>query len=120
PDLREAVRDLPAEHAIQISRLTDRKQQEELVARAPQLTYKQVRAAVDRLRCDADLSVDDALSRTDAGDVAFDEQLAILGDLCRQLVRLILLLHGDAERRRCAAPALADLRSAIDDVLEAA
>jgi len=122
PELHDAVRDLPAEHAVQISRLPDSERQAELVARAPELTHSEVHRAVARLREDADLTVDEALApAADASQsVAFDEQLLVLGDLCRQLVRLILLIRDDADRRAAAAPALSDLRSTIDELLEAA
>ena len=123
PDLHDAVRELPAEHAIQISRLSDRRQQADLVARAGDLTHREVHAAVERLRAEPDLTVEQALAKDPepaAEGLAFDEQLVVLGDLCRQIVRLILILRDDPDRLPAATSALADLRSAIDTLLEAA
>jgi ParB/RepB/Spo0J family partition protein len=121
PELLEAVRELPTDHAVQISRLPDRARQEELIARAPELTQRQVRVVVERLRMEPDLSVDEALGSLPPSEKAgFDDRLKVLGDLCRQLMRLLLILRDDAERRRKATPALADLRRALDELLEAA
>jgi len=61
-DVQEQVRALPAEHAIQISRLGDRERQIELAAHARELTHDQVRAAVERLRRDPDLAVEAAVA----------------------------------------------------------
>ena len=125
PELRDAVRELPAEHAIQISRLPDRERQAELIERTPELTHRQVHDAVERLRKDPELGVEEALSQPAGAagdDVAFDAQLASLADLCRQLVRLIVILQrqADADRRTSAERALVELRSTIDDFMEAA
>lgn len=54
-ELQEDVRQLPAEHAIQISRLAGRERHEELIRHAPELTHRQVRDAVERLRRDPEL-----------------------------------------------------------------
>lgn len=124
PELRDAVRALPAEHAIQIARLSDTRQQAELVARAADLNHREVHNAVERLRADAGLSVEEALARDDdaaqPADVGFDQQLSTLGDLCRQLVRLMLILRADLNRLRAATPALSEVRTAIDELLGAA
>jgi len=117
----EAVRNLPTDHAVLISRLPDRVQQEELIARAPELTQRQVRVAVERLRMEPQLRLEAALaSGRPSEKPAFDDRLIVLGDLCHQLMRLLLILRDDAERRRKATPALADLRRALDEMLEAA
>jgi hypothetical protein len=93
--LQDALRPLPAQHAIQIARLDDPAQQAVLVERAPDLTHRQVQQVVERLRCDPDITVDAALtgpaveSKQQADPVAFEVQLSRIGDLCRQLVRLL-------------------------------
>ena len=93
--LQDELRPLPAQHAIQIARLDDPAQQAALVERAANLTHRQVQLAVERLRCDPDITVDAALTgpadRTtqQADPVAFEVQLSRIGDLCRQLVRML-------------------------------
>ncbi len=62
----DLVRPLPQEHAIQISRLADKKQRTELIERAAELTYRDVRRAVDRLLSNPELKVDDALTEDTA------------------------------------------------------
>ena len=96
PELLGELRELPAEHAIQISRLRDAAQQAELVQRARELTHRQVHRVVDRLLNDPDLDVA-KLVETElhadkeavAAPLAFDHQLQLLADLCRQLVRAL-------------------------------
>jgi len=87
----DLVRPLPQEHAIQISRLADKKQRTELIERAAELTYRGVRRAVDRLLSNPELKVDDALAADTAmsGPTTFDSRLAVIADLCRQLVRTL-------------------------------
>ena len=125
-ELQEAVRDLPAEHAIQISRLQDRAQQAELAERAHWLTHRQVHDAVERLREDRTLTVDAALAPSTAviakTGSAFEQQMATLGDLCRQLVRMLSILrpHLDSDQRVTVVDALADVRRSIDEFLGAA
>ena len=87
----DLVRPLPQEHAIQISRLADKKQRTELIERAEELTYRDVRRAVDRLLSNPELKVDDALTVDAAisGPITFESRLAMIADLCRQLVRTL-------------------------------
>jgi ParB/RepB/Spo0J family partition protein len=82
PELLDELRELPAEHAIQISRLRDAHLQAELVQRARELTHRQVHRVVDRLLRDPDLDVAKLVEtelRADREAVAdpltFDEQL---------------------------------------------
>ena len=129
PDLLEEARTLPAEHAIQIAKLEGRERQVEMLQRSRELglTCSQVQDTVDHLRNDQTLSVDDAIAAATSmpeqpAVLAFDQQLASLGDLCRQLVRLLSNLPGlvAPEERGDMAAALSDLRVHIDDFLEAA
>ena len=119
-EAQEAVRSLPAEHAIQLSRLVDDERQAELVELAPELTHREVKDAVERLRADRDLAVSDALTPTRARKADVDDELAVLADLCRQLLRLLdgLRIHPDVHA--AAVAALRDLRGAIDEFEEAA
>jgi Spy/CpxP family protein refolding chaperone len=132
-DLQDQVRELPAEHAIQISRLEDREQQEGLVQRGSQLTHLQVRAAVNRLRQNPELTVDQALKQDQppssegegltaaghAGDpLEFHTQLAALADVGRQLVRRLGYLRRlrlTDEERDQVRDLLADLRRATQE-----
>jgi len=87
----ERVRPLPQEHAVQISRLPDKKQRTELIKLAAELTYREVRRAVDRLLSNPELKVSDSLT-ADAGApdlITFESRLAVIADLCRQLVRTL-------------------------------
>ena len=118
--LQDKLRALPAEHAIQIARLDDPVRQTALVARAGNLTHRQVHQAVDRLRRDPGITVDAAVSPTDEpaqseDPLAFDVQLVRIGDLCRQLVRLLINLDRrlNAAERGQVRNALADLRLAM-------
>ncbi len=125
-DLQEAVRALPAEHAIQISRLADdRARQVELIGRAHELTHRQVHEAVERLRADPNLPVVEALGPqlpAPRDDNPKDSRLRLLADLCRQLVRLISIVRAEAgdEARTAALAAFADLRQAMDEFSEPA
>ncbi len=125
PDLQEEVRNLPAEHAIQISRLDDPQRQAELVRRARTLTHREVHVAVERLRRDRDLTVEAALREVEdveeASDpLAPDVQLLRITDLCRQLVRTLANLRGrlSTRERECVVGVLADLRGALDTFQE--
>jgi hypothetical protein len=92
PDEQERVRPLPQEHAAQISRLPDRAVRDELIGRAPKLTHREIRRAVDRLLSDRELDVDTALAPEAPADpepVAFEGRLEVIADLCRQLARAI-------------------------------
>jgi ParB-like chromosome segregation protein Spo0J len=119
PELQEEVRRLPAEHAIQISRLPDRERQAELVARATDLTHDQVHAAVDRLRQDPDLTVSAALAVPEVGEkggpAGFNDPLADLADLGRQLLRTLANLRArlSVQERRQVSAVLAGIRQAI-------
>jgi hypothetical protein len=99
----DRVRELPAEHAIQISRLPDARRQAELVARAGGLGHDEVHRAVMRLRVDPQLTVEAALTAPGPEPVAtpqhlsLDGQLAELADLCRQLVRRLRRLASELE-----------------------
>ena len=129
PELLDQARALPAEHAIQIAKLEGHERQAQLLQRSRELglTCHQVQGSVDRLRDDKALSVDDAVagaSRPVPGQLdllAFDHQLLNLGDLCRQLVRLLTNLRnhlGEPQERRAFDAALSDLRGQIDEFLE--
>jgi hypothetical protein len=112
PDILEEVRGLPAHHASLIARVTDPKRRAELVARAPQLSNRQLHAAIRRLRADHDLEVADALdgigpgNATDPDDpLRLEAQLTTLVDLCRQVVRILANLRqrvAGEERQRVA------------------
>jgi ParB/RepB/Spo0J family partition protein len=128
-DLLDEARALPGEHAIQIAKLDGRERQAEMLrqSRDLRLTCREVQDSVDRLRHDEALAVDDAIaaarSKPDEPAVlAFDHQLANLGDLCRQLVRLLANLRStvEPEERSDAEAALTDLRDHIDRFLEVA
>ncbi|HEY7202428.1 MAG TPA: ParB N-terminal domain-containing protein [Candidatus Dormibacteraeota bacterium] len=123
PDLQEEARQLPAEHAIQISRLKGEARQVELIRRAPELTHRQVRDAIDRLRRDPDLPVDQVLQvaaaeRKSPDPLSFEEQLDALADLCRQLTRRVGLLRSrlqPAQRDQVRA-LLQDLVQVVEDL----
>jgi ParB-like nuclease family protein len=120
PELPEQVRDLPAEHAIQISRLESGERQSALVERAPVLRHRQVQTAVDRLRRDPELTVEAALDgeeiEDEPGPLGFQAQLPMLADLCRQLARRLGYLRSrlSDEERDQVCGLLADLRQALD------
>jgi hypothetical protein len=118
--LQDALRPLPAQHAIQIARLDDPTQQAVLVERAPNLTHRQVQQAVERLRWDPDITVDAALtgpateSNQQVDPVAFEVQLSRIGDLCRQLVRLLNNLQ-----HRLTHPERTQIRDTLAGVYQA-
>ena len=96
PVLLDELRELPAEHAIQISRLQHADHQAELVQRARELTHRQVHRVVDHLLRNPDLDVANLVETELRGNRAapadpltFDEQLQVLADLCRQLARAL-------------------------------
>jgi ParB/RepB/Spo0J family partition protein len=114
-ELLEELRELPAEHAIQISRLPDADHQAELVQRARELTHRQVHRVVDRLLRDPDLDVAKLVETELCGDkepvvepLAFDEQLQVLADICRQLVRAL---------RNLGSTVSVDERTTVGDLL---
>gem|GEM_PF-2024204 len=112
PDILEEVRGLPAHHASLIARVADPKRRAELVGRAPQLSNRQLHAAVRRLRADDELEVADALDGITPGSASeptdplrLEAQLANLVDLCRQVVRILANLRprvAGEERQRVA------------------
>jgi hypothetical protein len=120
PELQEEVRDLPAAHAIQISRLRNDERQAALVERAPELTHRQVQTAVDRLRRDPELSGEVALEQErveeEPGPLGFQSQLPALADLCRQLARRLGYLRArlSTEERQQVCALLADLHQVLD------
>jgi ParB-like chromosome segregation protein Spo0J len=121
PELQDEVRTLPAEHAIQISRLEGGERQAELVERAPSLTHRQVQAAVDRLRTDPQLTVEEALEapgmvQEQSGPLEFEGQIALLADLCRQLTRRLGYLRArlTPPQQEQVLALLADLRLSLD------
>jgi ParB-like chromosome segregation protein Spo0J len=93
-ELQERLRRAPAEHAAQVSRLTDAAQQRELTDRLQDMTHDDLRVAVNRLLQNPAISVADAVenlaprSARGRDGAGFDEQLTRLVDLCRQLSRL--------------------------------
>lgn len=120
PDVQEQLRRLPAEHAIQISRLDDHEQQVQLAGRAAGLTHREVRQIVDAVRKDPDAELDKVLATSPAaparGPIAFTEQLQELEDLGRQLVRRLRLMpkqRTEAQTEALAAT-LANLRRHLE------
>jgi ParB/RepB/Spo0J family partition protein len=108
-ELQDRLRDAPAEHAAQVSRLADAAQQRELTDRLRDLTHDDLRVAVNRLLQDPMISVADAVEHLAPSSTrlregaALDEQLTRLVDLCRQLSRLARNLTPrltDSERDR--------------------
>jgi ParB-like chromosome segregation protein Spo0J len=93
-EVQERLRRAPAEHAAQVSRLTDAAQQRELTDRLQDLTHDDLRVAVNCLLQNPAISVADAVERLAPGSArvrdgaGLDEQLTRLVDLCRQLSRL--------------------------------
>ena len=91
-EVREAIRTLPAEHAVQVARVPDPEQQAALAVAAHSLAHDQLRQAVERLRRDPSLTVDVALAAPvvdTASPAAFTDQVRQLNDLCRQISRLV-------------------------------
>jgi ParB family chromosome partitioning protein len=124
PQVLQDINTLPAQHAPLIARIEDRERRAELAEQATHLTHRQLLAAVSRLRRDPDLPVAEAVvgHRPAPKDpLDLDALLARLADLCRQLERLVLILRkqADPERRAAVGTALAELRSSIDEFMEA-
>ena len=119
PEEQERVRPLHQEHAVQISRLADKEQRSEMIERAAELTYREVRRAVDRLLADRDLDVDGAV----AGEpnkpelLTFESRLAAIADLCRQLARALRNLTREitSEERELVSGLLAGLDRDLAD-----
>lgn len=92
PDVLAEANTLPANHAPLIAQVEDHVRRVELVEHAPYLTNRQLRAAVRRLRSDSNLTVEAALVKRpepEADRLAFETQLSLLADLCRQIFRLL-------------------------------
>ncbi|MDQ6877770.1 MAG: ParB N-terminal domain-containing protein [Candidatus Dormibacteraeota bacterium] len=124
PELLDELRELPAEHTIQISRLRDADHQAELVQRARELTHRQVHRVVDSLLRDPDLDVAKLVETELRGERAasadpltFDEQLQVLADLCRQLARALRNLTREitSEERDLVSGLLAGLDRDLAD-----
>jgi ParB-like chromosome segregation protein Spo0J len=124
PEMLDELRELPAEHAIQISRLRDAGHQAELVQRARELTHRQVHRVVDRLLHNPDLDVTKLVETELTGDkeagadpLAFDEQLQVLADLCRRLARALrnLIREITSEERDLVSGLLAGLDRDLAD-----
>lgn len=103
PEVQEEVRGLPAEHAIQISRLSDPTLQAELAEHAADLTHREVRQAVDELRENPERGVAEVLSReleppAAPDPTAFTTHLQLIEELGRQLVRRLRLLPSELDR----------------------
>lgn len=123
PEVQERVRRLPAEHAIQISRLNDASLQADLAERAADLTHREVRQAVDDLRRNPGRGVDEVLrqelEQPAAPDpIAFTTQLQLLEELSRQLVRRLRLLPAELDRVQCRelSAVLAGLRQQLEQI----
>ncbi len=91
-DVREAIRSLPTEQAVQVARVSDPTQQIALAVAAQSLAHDQLRKAVDRLRTNPAATVTEALAApasTPALTLGFTDQVRQLNDTCRQLSRLV-------------------------------
>ena len=125
PDILADANALPANHAPLIAQVEDRERRAELVEQAPYLTNRQLQTAVRRLRSDSNLTVEAALAKRPevGGDpLAFETQLSLLADLCRQVVRLLGNLWprvSEAERDE-ARSLLSGLVQALHEFEEAA
>jgi len=125
PEVLEEVNALPAQHAPLIARVEGRERRAELAERAPHLTHRQLQAAVSRLRRDSDLSVAEAVAGGAASapedPLAFETQIVLLADLCRQLVRLVSILRPRVtdEERPQVVSVLAGLIKVAHDFEEA-
>jgi hypothetical protein len=115
-EVQESVRALPAEHAVQISRLRSGPAQTELAARAGAMTHREVRSAVEHLlqaplvtASDAATGATDQVSE-EGGVLSFEAQLTRTVDLCRQLARLL---------RNLSARVTPDQRHIVVEVLDA-
>ena len=121
PDVLEVANALPAHHAPLIARVDGHERRAALAERAPYMTHRQLQAAVSRLRKDPELSVDAAaaggrLTPERSDPLAFENQLQILADLCRQLARSLSNLVPnlkDGERTQ-VCDLIAGLRHELD------
>lgn len=120
PDVQEQLRRLPAEHAIQISRLDDSEQQAQLADRAADLTHREVREIVDAVRRNHGVELGQVLAggpaAPAAGPVAFTQHLDELEDLGRQLVRRLRLMPKQLtqDQAEALAATLARLRRHLE------
>ncbi|MHB8509432.1 MAG: hypothetical protein ACYDGR_12420, partial [Candidatus Dormibacteria bacterium] len=127
-EVQEAVRALPAEHAIQISRLPSGPAQTDLAASAAVMTHREVRGAVERLlQAPVDTPSDGAPGGTDQlaighGVLAFESQLTRTVDLCRQLSRVLRNLSPRVteEQRRVVVDVLDSLAEVAEPYRAAA
>jgi hypothetical protein len=127
PDVLAEANALPTHHAPLIARVDGRERRAELAERAPYLTHRQLQAAVHRLRSDPNLSVETAVAggrqtRDQTDPLAFENQLELLSDLCRQIARLLGNLRprvSEAEREQVRT-LLANLVEIANDFGEAA
>lgn len=91
PDEQASVQPLPKEHAIQIARVPEAERRRDLIERAPRMTNREVRRAVERLLADRELDVDRAVAPEPAAPepLTFESRLEVIADLCRQLARAL-------------------------------
>lgn len=92
PEVLAEANTLPSNHAALIAQVEGHERRADLASRASQLSHRQLHAAVRRLRENPALTVDQALTAhrpVSVNPLAFEEQLRILADLCRQIVRLL-------------------------------
>lgn len=125
PDILAEANTLPANHAPLIAQIEDHARRAELVEHAPYLTNRQLLAAVRHLRSDTNLTVPAALGKRpepERDPLAFDTQLSLLADLCRQIVRLVgnLWPRLSEPQRSQARPLLTGLVQAIHEFEDAA
>ena len=121
PELLDEVRELPAEHTIQIARLQDTDRQADLVRRARELTHGQVGRIVDRLLQDSRLDVTEVVGaevnrEKPEGVERLSSHVDLLADLCRQLTRLLFNLRSRIDVKDAAQirAILADFRREVD------
>ncbi len=93
PDVLAEANALPISHAPLIAGVEGRERRVELAEQAPYLTHRQLQVVVRRLRRDPSLSVEAAVGprgqHGQADPLAFENQLQLLADLCRQIARLL-------------------------------
>jgi ParB/RepB/Spo0J family partition protein len=123
PEVLADANSLPNNHAVLIAQVEGHQQRAELAARASQLSHRRLHAAVRRLRENPALTVDQALSAhrpIGVNPFAFEDQLRILADLCRQIIRLLTNLKlriSEKERdeaRAVLAVLLQDMHAFLD------
>ncbi|MGH7487562.1 MAG: ParB/RepB/Spo0J family partition protein, partial [bacterium] len=116
PDVMADVNDLPANHAQLIAQVEGHERRMELAEQARYLTNRQLNAAVRRLRIGDSLTVAAALEQSRQGQLdplAFESQLQLLADLCRQIARLLGNLGP-----RISAPEREQVRAALAGLIE--